>query len=221
MLLLSWVLYFLNDFIHTHVSYASLHMGRCVFACLSVCEQTSRSAEVQLAMTLLCLIGTAVTVTFRNAMNQCQGGTGRQTKNNQLYSIQIDTGWTGQRERERDGGTLNSLQGRINTREWGHRLTGDLLGCNTNTLTLRANVNPSVTRWTLKKMFNAFFIINRDRNEWLHWYLLLYFLQPTKVLFYVLSIVFPSSCERLSVFFYRLQAPFTFIVLNVPRLRRA
>lgn len=101
MLLLSWALYFLNDFIHTHVSYASLHMGRCVFACLSVCEQTSRSAEVQLAMTLLCLIGTAVTVTFRNAMNQCQGGTGRQTKNNQLYSIQIDTGWTGQRERER------------------------------------------------------------------------------------------------------------------------
>lgn len=123
------------------------------------------------------------------------------------------------RERERDGGTLNSLQGRINTREWGHRLTGDLLGCNTNTLTLRANVNPSVTRWTLKKMFNAFFIINRDRNELLHWYLLLYFLQPTKVLFYVLSIVFPSSCERLSVFFYRLQAAFTFIVLNVPRLR--
>lgn len=138
-------------------------------------------------------------------INAKEGQAGR-PKNNQLYSIQIDTGWTGQRERERDGGTLNSLQGRINTREWGHRLTGDLLGCNTNTLTLRANVNPSVTRWTLKKMFNAFFIINRDRNEWLHWYLLLYFLQPTKVLFYVLSIVFPSSCERLSVFFidYRL-----------------
>lgn len=203
MLLLSWVLYFLNDFIHTHVSYASLHMGRCVFACLSVCEQTSRSAEVQLAMTLLCLIGTAVTVTFRNAMNQCQGGTGRQTKKQPIIQ-HPDWHWVDRAER--DGGTLNSLQGRINTREWGHRLTGDLLGCNTNTVTLRANVNPSVTRWTLKKMFNAFFIINRDRNEWLHWYLLLYFLQPTKVLFYVLSILFPSSCERLSVFFidYRL-----------------
>lgn len=100
-LLLSWVLYFLNDFIHTHVSYASLHMGRCVFACLSVCEQTSRSAEVQLAMTLLCLIGTAVTVTFRNAMNQCQGGTGRQTKKQPIIQ-HPDWHWVDRAERERE-----------------------------------------------------------------------------------------------------------------------
>lgn len=85
----------------THVSYASLHMGRCVFACLSVCEQTSRSAEVQLAMTLLCLIGTAVTVTFRNAMNQCQGGTGRQTKKQPIIQ-HPDWHWVDRAERERE-----------------------------------------------------------------------------------------------------------------------
>lgn len=73
----------------------------CVCLCASVCAQTSRSAEVQLVMALLCLVGTAATVTFTNAMNQRQGGQAGRPKNNQLYSSQIDTGWTGQRERWR------------------------------------------------------------------------------------------------------------------------
>lgn len=69
--------------------------------CVCVCAQTSRSAEVRLVMALLCLVGTAATVTFTNAMNQRQGGQASRPKNNQLYSSQIDTGWTGQRERWR------------------------------------------------------------------------------------------------------------------------
>lgn len=75
----------------------------CVCLCVSVCvcTQTSRSAEVRLVMALLCLVGTAATVTFTNAMNQRQRGQAGRPKNNQLYSSQIDTGWTGQRERWR------------------------------------------------------------------------------------------------------------------------
>lgn len=70
-----------------------------------MCSQTSRSAEVRLVMPLLCLVGTAAAVTFTNAMNQRQGGQAGRPKNNQLYSHQIDTGWTGQRGRARDGDT--------------------------------------------------------------------------------------------------------------------
>lgn len=75
----------------------------CVFVSLPLCEctQTSRSAQVQLVMALLCLVGTAATVTFPNAMNQRQGGQAGRPKNNQLYSSKIDIGRTGQRERER------------------------------------------------------------------------------------------------------------------------
>lgn len=89
---------------------AKLHvfpMRVCVCVCLPLCEcvcvctQTSRSAEVRLVMALLCLVGTAATVTFTNAMNQRQRGQAGRPKNNQLYSSQIDTGWTGQRERWR------------------------------------------------------------------------------------------------------------------------
>ncbi len=75
----------------------------CVCLCASVCAhtQTRGSAEVRLVMALLCLVRTAATVTFTNAMNQRQGGQAGRPKNNQLYSSQIDTGWTGQRERWR------------------------------------------------------------------------------------------------------------------------
>lgn len=72
-----------------------------VCACTHTHTQTSRSVEVRLVMALLCLVGTAATVTFTNAMNQRQGGQAGRPKNNQLYSSQIDTGWTGQRERWR------------------------------------------------------------------------------------------------------------------------
>ena len=101
----------------------------CVYVCVcvraSVCAQTRRSAEVCLVMALLCLVRTAATVTFTNAMNQRHGGQASRPKNNQLYSRQIDTGWTGRSERDED--TLNTPQGRINRREWGHRLTEGLL----------------------------------------------------------------------------------------------
>lgn len=73
----------------------------CHCASVSAYVQTSRSVEVQLVMALLCLVGTAATVTFTNAMNQRQRGQAGRPKNNQLYSSQIDTGWTGQRERWR------------------------------------------------------------------------------------------------------------------------
>lgn len=47
--------------------------------------------------------------------------------------------------RERDGDLLNTPQGRINRREWGHRLTEGLLGSHTYTVVLKGNINPSMT----------------------------------------------------------------------------
>lgn len=68
-----------------------------------LCERThsSGSAKVRLVMALLCLVGTVAAVTFTNGMNQHQAGQTGWPKNNQLYSGQIDTGWTGQGERWR------------------------------------------------------------------------------------------------------------------------
>lgn len=142
-----------------HITARASHTSRQVCVCLSVCGPTSRSAEVQPVMTLLCLIGTAATVTFTNAMNQRQRRDRPADQKTTNYTASRLT--LGGQGRERDGGTLNTLQGRISTGEWGHRLTGGLLGCSTNTVTLKTNTNPSATRWNYNtEIHNVPFIIS-------------------------------------------------------------
>ncbi|MEQ2160990.1 hypothetical protein GOODEAATRI_005035 [Goodea atripinnis] len=71
-----------------------------------VCAQTSRSAEVQPVMALLCLLGTVTAVTFTNAMNQHHLGQVGRPESDQLRGGQIDIRWTGRRDGR--GDTENS-----------------------------------------------------------------------------------------------------------------